>query len=326
MDMSKWQLCGWLVAGVGGFLPARFRSQSMAAGDRSVRTDAVWLRNRRDPNRWFRLTLLLAGVVVAVCRPTNGFAIVVDWSTLTWPTDVNGNPLMSASFDVDPNNPGNDITVSISGDTAAFVGGGYPTIGTVPITGGTAADSALQLVIKFPSNASNITVSVQFTYAGNGYAYGVDQAQFTLFDIDNSKTGSTVNYADQISSISAQLGAGPPVAATITNIPGSPTYTVANQGTLNATITGNKNNPDTSGNGNATLNFGTNIIDAMSFTYGNGPGVKAHPSQQAIGVFDISYRPRLPETGGALAATAVCVFAAFWQTVRRVCLGRRARA
>jgi hypothetical protein len=259
---------------------------------------------------------LLTATFLAVLLPLRCAAIVMDWSTLTWPTDINGNPLMTASFDVDPNNPGNDVTISITGDTAAFATG-FPVINTTPITGGTAADSGLQLVLTYPNTASNITVTVSFTYAGNGYAYGVDQAQLTLFDIDKGTSGAKTVYVDQISNIQANnVNTSSAVAATITNIPGSPTYTVANNGTLGATITGNANNPDTSGKGNATLNFGTNIIDSLSFTYGNGPGVNKGPNQQAIAVFDISYRPRMPEKDPAWAAVALCGLVLGYRAVR----------
>jgi hypothetical protein len=247
---------------------------------------------------------LACGLSLGVLAPVRCAAVVLDWSTVSWPTDGSGNPLLSASFDIDPNNPGNDITITISDPSGAFQYG-YPTISTTPITGGTIGDSALQLMLNFPDTSSTITVSVQFTYAGKGYAYGVDQAQFSLFDIDNSG-GKSLTYVDQISGISAQLGSGSPVAATITNIPGSATYDVANNGTTSATLTGNANNTDTAGNGDATLDFGTNVIDSMTFTYGNGPGVKHNPGQQAIAMFDISYRPRLPEKQPALAAMALC--------------------
>ncbi|MHB8523261.1 MAG: hypothetical protein ACYDH9_21255 [Limisphaerales bacterium] len=227
--------------------------------------------------------------------------MLLDWSTVTWTAGS-----LSQSFDIDPNNPGNDVTITISDPTGSFIGGN-PVIGTTPITGGTAADSSLQLALNFPNTSANITVTVQFTYAGKGYAYGVDSLQATLFDIDLGKQGANTVYQDQISGIQATAaGTGTAIAATVTNVPGAATYTVANNGALSATITGNANNPDSSGNGDATLNFGTNVVSGFSFTYGNGPGVNKGPNQQAIGLFDISFRPKVPEQNPALAAMALC--------------------
>ncbi|MHB8522999.1 MAG: hypothetical protein ACYDH9_19895 [Limisphaerales bacterium] len=256
--------------------------------------------------------LVMIGLLSAVL-PLRCAAVLLDWSTLSWTPGS-----LSQSFDIDPNNPGNDVTITISGDTAAFVSG-YPKIATTPFTGGTAADSGLQLRLNFPSNASNITVTVQFTYAGKGYAYGVDQAHLTLFDIDQAKSGGKVVYADQISSIQgAAAGTGTAVAATITNIPGSPTYTVANNGTLSATVTGNIFNSDNSGNGNVGIDFGTNDISSFSFIYGNGPGVQNNPAAQGIAGFDITYRPKVPEAGPALAAMLVCGLAVGWRAMRSI--------
>lgn len=260
---------------------------------------------RKLPGSW--LPALLLGALL----PWRCEAVLLDWSTLTWTPGS-----LSQSFDIDPNNPGNDVTITISDPTGSF-SAGYPTIATTPITGGTAADSSLQLALTFPNTTANITVTVQFTYAGNGYAYGVDSLQATLFDIDKGKVGANTVYVDQISSIqAAAAGTGTALAATVTNVPGAATYTVANNGTLSATITGNANNVDTSGNGNATLDFGTNVVSSFSFTYGNGPGVTKGPNQQAIGMFDISFRPKVPEKSPGLAAMALCGLVVGYRALR----------
>ncbi|MBU6400749.1 MAG: hypothetical protein KGS61_10550, partial [Verrucomicrobia bacterium] len=94
------------------------------------------------------------------------------------------------------------------------------------------------------------------------------------------------------------------------------TYTVANNGTLNASITANANNPDTAGNGNATIDFGTNLITQFSFNYGNGPNVNKGPNQQGIALFDINFSPKVPETRPALAAILLCGLALGCRAVR----------
>ncbi|MBU6399184.1 MAG: hypothetical protein KGS61_02610 [Verrucomicrobia bacterium] len=266
----------------------------------------------RSAANWHRrmaLATAIGGLVVL--GPLPAAAVVLDWSAVSWPS----GSLSQTITGVDPNNPGSSVTISISGDTSAFRSG-YPVNAAAPITGGTLGDTNLQLVLRFPNTASNITVSVQFNYGGAG----VQDVQTTLFDIDNGKNKQgQVVYVDQISGIQGQLSTNAPVAATVTNLPGSPTYTVANNGTLNATITGIKNNRDRSGNGNATLDFGTNLINQFSFTYGNGSGVQAGPNQQAIGVFDISWLPVVPEKGPSAAAIILCALAVTWRAGR----GRR---
>src|ERR1700732_2881128 len=42
-------------------------------------------------------------------------AVILDWSAVTWSPGS-----LSNSFDVDPSNPGNDVTVTFGGDTGRF--------------------------------------------------------------------------------------------------------------------------------------------------------------------------------------------------------------
>src|SRR5205807_6174562 len=108
-------------------------------------------------------------------------AALVDWSALNWPAGS-----LSNSYDVDPSNPGNDVTVTIAGDTGqlqpslasgnpqtpaitrAFDGG----LGTSPYT--------LELALNLTSNSQSVTFTLNFSAL---YAAGVSNVSFTLFDI-----------------------------------------------------------------------------------------------------------------------------------------------
>src|SRR5437879_5627658 len=91
-------------------------------------------------------------------------AALVDWSTQSWTPGS-----LSNSYDVDPSNPGNDVTITISGDTGqlqpslasgnpqtpaitrAFDGG----LGTSPKT--------LELALDLSNNSQFVTVTINFS-------------------------------------------------------------------------------------------------------------------------------------------------------------------
>src|SRR5437870_222551 len=142
-------------------------------------------------------------------------AVVLDWSTLSWTPGS-----LTNSYDVDPASPGNDVTVTIGGDTGqlqpslvspnpqtpaitrAFDGG----LGTSPKT--------LELALNLSNNSQFVTVTIDFSAQ---YASGVSNVSLQLFDIDfNNAGGST--YQDVISSIYATSTTGTQLAPTITGL------------------------------------------------------------------------------------------------------------
>ena len=58
------------------------------------------------------------------CGVSVGSAVTLDWSAVTWTAGS-----LSNSYDIDPSNPGNDITIAMSGNTGNF-NSGSPSIGT----------------------------------------------------------------------------------------------------------------------------------------------------------------------------------------------------
>src|SRR5207302_9361434 len=104
-----------------------------------------------------------------------------------------------------PSNPGNDVTITISGDTCqlqpslasgnpqtpaitrAFDGG----LGTSPYT--------LELALNLTSNTQSVAFTLNFSAL---YAAGVSNVSFTIFDIDANNAGGST-YQDVISGIHA---------------------------------------------------------------------------------------------------------------------------
>jgi len=194
-----------------------------------------------------RLSLLTVALW-PVCSP----AVVLDWSAVTW-TDGT----LSHSYDIDPSNVGNDITVSITGNTGNF-SSPTPQIDSKNEGGLGSATKALDFTMQYGNLNQSVVVTITFNYA-----LGVDGVSFKLFDIDE---GGGQSFVDQIRSIHGSFGSTN-YSPTIT---GSADNTVAGSGT-NQTITGNATAPNTgagSGDADATISF-NNTITSLTFTYGN---------------------------------------------------------
>jgi hypothetical protein len=238
----------------------------------------------------FRPVLVL---FLTICAFTaSAPAVLVDWSALSWPAGS-----LSNSYDVDPANSGNDVTVTIGGDTGqlqpslasgspqtpaitrAFDGG----LGTSPYT--------LELALDLTSNAQSVTFTLNFSAL---YAAGVSNVSFTIFDIDANNTSSS-KYQDVISGIHATSTTGTMIAPTITNV--GPNVSLTGTG-LNQVLTGQTTTSDLgagSGAANATISFNTTNISSVTFTYGSS-GLFADPTYQHIGIYNIDYEV-IPEPG-----------------------------
>jgi len=248
-----------------------------------------------------RYIIVLFCTICAFAGPAS--AVLVDWSGLNWPAGS-----LTNSYDVDPANAGNDVTVTISGDTGqlqpslvsgspqtpaitrAFDGG----LGTSPFT--------LELALNLTSNAQSVTFTLDFSAL---YAAGVSNVSFTLFDIDaNNISGST--YQDVINGIHATSTTGTPIAPTITNVGSS----VSLSGTgLSQVLTGQTSTTDLgagSDAANATISFNTSNIASITFTYGSS-SLFADPTYQHIGIYNIDYEV-IPEPGTlGVCVAAVCL-------------------
>ena len=253
---------------------------------------------------WRRPSLLLLFASFLTGATAN--AVVVDWDTLSWTPGT-----LSNSYDVDPSKAGNDVTVTVSGNTSQLqpeVLSPYPITPalTKDFEGGLGtAQNTLCLAVDFTDKTQVVTVTVDFSSL---YTLGVQNVSFTLFDIDFANTG-TSDYQDLLSSIKATSIDGTTlVAPTITgssnNLASGTGFTQVVNGMISTTDLG-----PGSGNGNVTINFGATAIRSFTFTYGSGSAPGADPTYQHVGMHDITFTP-VPELNPAWSALGSCLLAA----------------
>jgi hypothetical protein len=233
-------------------------------------------------------------------------AVTLDWDSVTWTAGS-----LTNSYDIDPSKAGNDVTVTVSGNTAQFqqeLASGNPMTPAITpdFQGGLGTtQNTLCLAVNFTNQSQAVTVTVDFSAL---YAAGVQNVSFTLFDIDFSNASGNT-YQDQLRSIVAtSIDGTTQIAATITT---SANNTLSGSG-INQVVNGTASTVDTgagSGSGNVTISFGTAAIKSFTFTYGSGSGTVADPTYQHVGIHDISFTP-VPEINPAWSALGSCLVAA----------------
>src|SRR5688500_12030634 len=113
---------------------------------------------------------------------TNSQAVVVDWDALTWSPGA-----LTNSYDVDPAQAGNDITVTVSGSTAQLQpevvapNPQTPAITTNFHGGLGTVQNTLSIAVNFTNQTQSVTITVDFSAL---YSLGVQNVSFTLFDVD----------------------------------------------------------------------------------------------------------------------------------------------
>lgn len=252
---------------------------------------------------------------LAVClfgaQPAN--AIVLDWSNVTWTAGS-----LTGSFDIDPNNAGNDVTVTITGNTTRFFSSTYPRI-TSDFTGGLGSGTdQLDLYVDYASTSQAITVTVTFHYTG-----GVSDVSTTLFDVDTGAvTGKGKNperaFVDQVRAITAIATNNTLVGASISVV--NSTYAQTSGSGTNQTVTGLDVAGDFSSQGSVGISYGTNTISSFTFTYGEGAGSETDPFAQGIGLYDITYTPKtkVPEFHPGLVSAALCLLLVMTQLPKMI--------
>ncbi len=245
-----------------------------------------------------KLLLCLFFMAGSVVLPNTARAIVLDWNDVSW---TSGS--LSTSYDIDASNPGNDITISITGSTSRFISD-RPEI-TTDFTGGFGASPSpdnLELWVDYSNRNQSVTVTVTFSA---GYVGGVNDVNFLLFDVDTGSGGGTKTFIDQIRDIYAVSAEGGFIAPTITT---SANNSVSGSG-INQVVSGTDENSNNSGSGNVGISFGTNYITSFTFEYGNpSSGVQKNPDSQSIGLYDINFKPKVPEVHPGLFAALVSAF------------------
>jgi hypothetical protein len=230
----------------------------------------------------------------------------LDWDTATWSAGS-----LSNSYDIDAARAGNDITVTVSGNTGQLQ---QEIVSPNPMTPAVTTDfqgglgtaqNALCLAVDLTSQSQSVTVTVDFSAL---YTLGVQNISFTVFDIDSSAASGS-NYQDLLSGITALSTDGTTlVAPTIVN---SANNTIIGTG-LTRAVAGTASTADIgpdSGDGNVTITFGATAIKSFTFTYGSGSGTVTDPTYQHVGIGDITFTP-VPELNPAWTAFGSCVVAA----------------
>jgi len=233
-------------------------------------------------------------------------AVTLDWDTVAWTAGT-----LSNSYDIDPTKAGNDVTVTVTGNTGQLTTElAAPNPMTPAVTsafqGGLGStEKTLCLAVNLANQSQSVTVTVSFSA---NYTLGVQNVSFTLFDIDFSAASGN-NYQDLLSSITALSVDGTTlVAPTITT---SANNTLSGSG-LTQTVNGIVSTVDTgagSGNGNVTISFGATAIKSFTFTYGSGSGTVADPTYQHVGMHDVTFTP-VPELNPAWSALGSCLLTA----------------
>jgi hypothetical protein len=271
--------------------------------------------------RSFRLAL------AAFLAALPAHAVVLDWdnSTVDWPFTGNATRTFSSSFDVDPANPGNDITITISGATGNITNDNSPAAGYIPPPGfpssyvtspddhngaaggfGGGNETGLYLFVNFINNTAGANLTVTITFSAN-YTYGVTGVSFPITDVDYV-AGS---YTDQIRNLTGSYYGTPVANATLTALSNSTVnVAIANSGTANATATGTGATDDIAeGFSNINVNFGSTPVNQVSFVWGSGSTAPANPGNQLIALYDISFTAAVPEPS-TFAAAAILLCAA----------------
>lgn len=209
-------------------------------------------------------------------------AAVLDWDTNTWPAPVGGTPTLSQTYAIG----GDNVTVTISGDTSGLVTTGTntsPQTSTFQTGGLTPAENGLFLRMDFPEgtppvNAQSITVTYTFLHPD-----GVNNINFNVFDID-----ATLNqWLDVVQASVNLVGGG---SANPTSI----TASSANQVDLplppagnSASGTGSAGN--TSSAGNVGFTFNQSGIASLVFVYSNNAPNTSGSHNQWAAIHDINF-------------------------------------
>ncbi len=227
-------------------------------------------------------------------------AVVLDWDNVPWTEGSLNN-----SYQADPAAPESFLTIDVSSNNganlvpyAAAPNPMTPVVNQVFQGGLPSVESTLTLAVNLSDPSQSITLKVSFAASG-----GASNVSFKLFDID-AGGGSQ----DQLSSIYAVSIDG------ITLI--APTITTSADNTLigtgvNQSVVGTANTASlgaTSGRGNVTIDFGTNLIQSFTFSYGSTAAF-ADPNYQHFGLHDINFTP-VPEMNPSLLSAFSCALAA----------------
>ena len=222
--------------------------------------------------------------------PRQAGAVLLDWNSVNWTAGAT-----TQSFDIDAANPGNDVTITVSGGSFGFSEphSGTTSVGGVSNTGGTGG-SGLQLGLDLGNGGgTTVTVTITFNYA-NGVA-----ANFSIWDVD---LADSKNAVDRVGQIYGYTTGGGIVAASSVLTGGA--ISIAGAGVV-ATYTGAASTNDSA---SSTIDVAFNGPNVTSIQFSYGKGANANAGNQWIGLssIDFSADSATHEVHPALAAVLAC--------------------
>jgi len=193
-----------------------------------------------------------------------------DWDVNSWPPGSLVESYTTA---------GETLSINIGGDNTFF----QPSSTTAPITsnfdtgGIVPAEQSLELFVLFDDVSRAVNVTFDVGVPGEG----VEELEFSIFDVDNGLDGAN-SFIDQITVTGSLNGASV-----------TPTLLASAANTVSGNVaTGQAQAVNTSADGNVRITF-SEPIDQFVLNYTNGPGTPNPPTQQAVSIHDIFTCPRL---------------------------------
>lgn len=254
------------------------------------------------------MLFLLAGLAAAE-------AITLDWNSVDWTAATTATGGSTQSFDIDPDNPGNDITITITveGSDGELNTGGNSINDSTTYTGGFGTDQE-SLRIGADHNGTNAAIRVTITFH---YTNGVNNVQFSLLDVDTNDNNGDPNpnqFRDQVDEFTGENNGSTVIsAATLTREDFNNDDTTANR--ARGDNDGNNNNNDSNDvdresgqhddDGNVGVAYGSTTVDEVSFRWIN----YQLEGQQAIALGDITYDVVIPEPSTYLGGTLLILLA-----------------
>ena len=209
--------------------------------------------------------------------------------------DVNfADGVLDQSFDIDPNNEGDDIRISFTRDTDYFQtydGQDSPYTSGLFGDGFTLDEDTLALLVNFTEDTMRVRVRIDFLYAN-----GVSGVQIPIYDVDaGSDAGNNeFTFTDEVDRVRSRMDGNWTNfdASTVDLDPTTNAYSVSRNSIYGLTSTAN--NAD---EGNILLEFEDTVMTRVIFDYRNyRPTTPDDPALQGIGLGDIVFEPIIPES------------------------------
>jgi hypothetical protein len=225
--------------------------------------------------------------------------VTLNWNDVTQGTLTKSGPAYTELVPVG----GGDVKVSVQGSTSTTLekfGAGSiqtPAVTSTIFNGGLPASesSNLSTVADFHPSAVDSDPTVTFTINFLGYAHGVSDVTFSLFDVD---ANDATHFVDRVTFLTPGVG----LTGSADNVISGPSGNV---------VTGTHGSPNTgpgSGDGNVLVKYGTLPSNQITFVFDNPSGKEA---LHGIGIGNISFTP-VPEASQLAMGLAACALGAFW--------------